>query len=198
MDRLLKQVCLTLSGFWLAGCSGFNNMVPESVSGAFVREGEDTPFCAGLYRHNAWLDGAVAAENRWGVPIYISLAQLNVPLGTESSRYIEPTDADWQAYRIATENWQADKGDIATALDFLGWHGQLAVERNQISLEQADKLYLSAVLGHGGYHRLQYQPNLVIERQAERVRQRAARYRQDLGQCPRIRERAGSFFRWPW
>lgn len=198
MSRYPRRLGLLLVCMLAAGCSAMNDVVPDSVTGAFDREGVGVPFCEALYDHNDWLDGAVAAESRWGIPIYVSLAELNMSLGTEASQYIDPSDADWQSYRIETENWQAQKGDIVAALDFLGWHGQLAVERNQLTLEQAGQLYLSSRLGHGGYHRFQYQPDLLLQRQSEQVQQRAITYREQLSQCPRIRERAGSFFRWPW
>lgn len=201
MDRISR---ITVAGLIvlsvsLSGCGSVTSIVTDVRSERFIdRDAEEVSLCKALHEHHTWLDGAVAAERRWGVPIWVSLAELNMPLGTEASQYIAPLDSDWQTYRIETERWQADKGDVGAALDFLGWHAQLAVERNKLALDQAGQLYLAARLGHGGYHRLQYQPDLLLTRQAEQVQQTALSYREQLKQCAGIRKRADSFLRWPW
>jgi len=183
-------VCLVLSG-----CSGLNAGLPVMNN---HDSGSEAELCRLLKSNSSWLDGAVAAESEWGLPLYISLAELNLTIGTETSRYIEPQDGDWEQYRITTERWDANVADVGTALDYLGWHARLAMERNQLTMEQAGQLYIASRLGHGGYLRNQVAPDLLLARQADQVEQRALQYRAQLRDCPRIRERAGSFFRWPW
>ncbi|UTW02725.1 hypothetical protein KDX31_15430 [Amphritea atlantica] len=184
-------VCL-LSAMVLQGCSDIAQVVPER----FVKP--DNQFCLGLYENNDWLDAAVATESRWGLPLHIALAELNMPVGTEASAYIVPVNSDWEEYRVASENWAGAVSDITTAVDFLGWHAQMASQRNDLNMNQAGKLYIASRIGHGGLHRLEYRPDPQLIRQADAVDQRAQQYRQDLKNCPRIRERADSFFRWPW
>lgn len=190
MKALITAVMASL--VLLTGCSKVETLLPV------IEEQPSSDFCEALKSNNAWLDGAVAAESRWGIPIYVSLAELNLKIGTESSRYIDPIAGDWEQYRISTEAWDASPADVDSALDFIGWHGRLAVERNQLRMEQAGQLYLASRLGHGGFLRYQQQSDLVLSRQSEQVDLRAAEYRDQLKFCPRIRERAGSFFRWPW
>jgi len=190
MKVLIGAVMISL--MMLSGCTKVETLLPV------IEEQPTSDFCEALKSNNAWLDGAVAAESRWGMPIYVSLAELNLKIGTESSRYVAPVEGDWEQYRIATEAWDADPSDVESALDFIGWHGRLAVERNQLRMEQAGQLYLASRLGHGGLLRLQEISDAVLIRQSEQVDQLAAQYRDQLKFCPRIRERAGSFFRWPW
>ncbi|MBN1005304.1 hypothetical protein [Amphritea pacifica] len=181
-----------LSAFVLQGCSQMAQVVPER----FVKP--ENPFCLGLYENNDWLDAAVSTESRWGLPLHIALAELNMPVGTEASEYIAPVSFDWEEYRLASENWSGTVADITTALDFLGWHAQMASRRNDLNMNQAGKLYIASRIGHGGLYRIEYHPDPVLQAQAEAVDRRAEQYRQDLKSCPRIRERADSFFRWPW
>lgn len=190
MSRPIR-LCL-LGALLLQGCTEITQVVPER----FVTP--DNPFCRALYQHNDWLDAAVTTESRWGLPLHIALAELNVPIGTEASEYINPASSDWEEYRLATENWKGGFSEIETALDFLGWHAQMASQRNSLSMEQAGKLYIAARIGHGGLYRMEYNPDLPLVRQAEKVDRRANQYRNDLKYCPRIRERAGSFFRLPF
>ncbi len=184
-------VCL-LSILLLQGCSDIAQVVPER----FVKP--DNLFCRGLYQNNDWLDAAVATENHWGLPLHIALAELNMPVGTQASEYIKPSYTDWEEYRLASENWDASVADITTALDFLGWHAQMASQRNDLTMNQAGELYIASRIGHGGLRRLEYHPDQLLLEQADAVEQRATQYREDLKSCPRIRERADSFFRWPW
>nr|WP_320136823.1 hypothetical protein [uncultured Amphritea sp.] len=184
-------LCL-LSALLLQGCSQISDVVPER----FAKP--DNPFCRGLYQNNDWLDAAVATESRWGLPLHIALAELNMPVGTAASEYIHPPYADWEEYRLASENWSGSVAEIDTALDYLGWHAQMASQRNDLAMNEAGKLYIASRIGHGGLRRLEYHPDPVLIHQAEQVEQRAEQYREDLKSCPRIRERADSFFRWPW
>ncbi len=188
-----RTIPLCVLSVLLQGCSGISKVVPER----FVKP--DNHFCLGLYQNNEWLDAAVLTENRWGLPLHIALAELNMPVGTEAVEYINPVPLDWEEYRLASENWEGSVADIATALDFLGWHAQMASQRNDLNINEAGKLYIASRIGHGGLHRMEYhQPDPVLVRQAGKVEQRAQQYRDDLKSCPRIRERADSFFRWPW
>lgn len=187
----LRQLCL-LGILVLQGCAEITQVVPER----FVTP--NNPFCRALYQHNDWLDAAVTTESRWGLPLHIALAELNVPIGTEASEYIHPVSSDWEEYRLAAENWTGDSSDIETALDFLGWHAQMASQRNELAMDQAGQLYIAARIGHGGLYRIEYNPDPILIRQAEQVDMRAQQYRDDLKYCPRIRERAGSFFRLPF
>ncbi len=154
--------------------------------------------CQALKQHDAWLDAAVATERRWGLPLHVSLAELNLIIGTEASAYIQPRDNDWEQYRLATEHWEAELNQIATALDFLGWHAQLAVQRNQLTLNDAGALYLAYQLGHGGYQRYLGAPDPRLTQDAQQVEQRAVQFQRALQSCSDIRQRAGRFFRWPW
>lgn len=176
----------------LQGCSTAKPVLPDFLITP------DNPFCRALYQHNDWLDAAVDTENRWGVPIHISLAELNMPIGTDAAEYIRPVNGDWEEYRLASENWSGSVSEIETALDFIGWHAETATDRNVLTMDQAGQLYIASRIGHGGYYRLEYYPNLLLERQGEAVDKLARQYRADLKYCPNIRERAGSFFRWPW
>lgn len=185
------QLCL-LAALFLQGCTQITQVVPER----FITP--DNPFCRGLYQHNDWLDAVVTTESRWGLPLHIALAELNMPIGTEASEYINPGSSDWEEYRLATENWDGRYSDIETALDFLGWHAQMASTRNNLTMNQAGKLYIASRIGHGGLHRMDDSLDLLLVRQAEKVEARAQQYRSDLKSCPRIRERAGSFFRLPF
>ena len=180
---------------FLQGCSEVKPVLPELP--AFLVTPEN-PFCRALYQNNDWLDAAVDTENRWGLPLHIALAELNMPVGTEAAEYIRPQPSDWEEYRLATENWSASVDSIETAIDFLGWHAQMATDRNDLTMGQAGQLYIASRIGHGGYYRLEYYPDLLLERQGEQVDILAVQYRNDLKHCPGVRERAGSFFRWPW
>ncbi|MDO6564009.1 hypothetical protein Q4488_11510 [Amphritea sp. 1_MG-2023] len=192
-SKIYRSIPVCLLGALLTqGCSQMAEVVPER----FVKP--DNLFCRGLYQNNDWLDAAAATEQRWGLPLHIALAELNMTVGTEASEYIRPTHADWEEYRLASENWSAAVDDISTALDYLGWHAQMASRRIDLTMNEAGKLYMASRIGHGGLYRMEYRADSLLQRQAEQVDHRAQQYREDLKSCPRIRERADSFFRWPW
>lgn len=185
------RLCL-LGALLLQGCTEITQVIPER----FVTP--DNPFCRALYQHHDWLDAAVITESHWGLPLHIALAELNLSIGTEATEYINPTSSDWEEYRLATENWAGQFSDIETSLDFLGWHAQTARHRNNLTMDQAGQLYIASRIGHGGLYRKEYKSDLLLLRQAEKIDIRALQYREDLKACPRIRERAGSFFRLPF
>jgi hypothetical protein len=154
-------------------------------------------------QHN-WYRAASQAEQRWDVPISVSMAFIYQESGFRSrarparSRilwvipgprpsnafgYAQALNSTWDDYRRATGNTRARRSNFADAVDFVGWYNANTYRRNNIGKHDARNLYLAYHEGNTGYARGSYADKPWLLETAARVQQNADRYQRQIQQC---------------
>ena len=144
------------------------------------------------------------AERRWNVPVHVQMAIIHqesrfdgdirppfryalgvIPVGRQSSAlgYSQALDGTWAEYQQETGNRRAQRTDIEDATDFMGWYMNLTLQRNGIPLDDTRRQYLAYHEGHTGYARGSYNSKPWLLEVAQRVEDRAERYRMQLLSC---------------
>ena len=169
--RRSRAVIFTLMSFILAGCFGSGTKHDES------------DICELLDENDEWLQPLANAQSTYGTPVSLTLALLEQPLSEFDKPHVLPRTADWDEYRVRSENWSASPRNIKDAVDFVGWFSRESTKRNKISWDDVSAHYLSYRLGHGGYHRYDAEKYPELRMKAEKVEQRAIKWQQSLKQC---------------
>ncbi|MGH1462428.1 MAG: hypothetical protein ACRBB6_10350 [Neptuniibacter sp.] len=139
--------------------------------------------CEVLQENEEWVEPIVNAQSRYGTPASLTLALLEMPLSDIEKRHIYPRTADWDEYRVRTENWAASTRSPRYSVDFIGWFTHETLKRNNVRWSDVSAHYLSYRLGHGGYHRFEPDKYPELQQQAERVTLQAQRWHQELKTC---------------
>jgi hypothetical protein len=164
--------------------------------------------CSMFEERRSWFQAAERAEQKWGVPVHVSMAFIYqesayqarirpartkvlwvIPWSRPSSAYgyAQALDGTWDDYRRATGKTMARRSNFNDAMDFIGWYNRNSHLRNGIALNDPYNLYLAYYQGHTGYARGSYQGNTVLLTTARRVEQNALRYQTQYQQCrPRL------------
>ena len=183
--------------FLLAACGGGREFsAPRNLDDA----------CALVRERPAYLSAMRDTERRWSVPVPVQMAIIHaesrfigdarpphryaagvIPIGRQSSAlgYSQALDGTWEEYQRATGNRRAQRQDIRAATDFIGWYARESYERNGILPSDAERLYLAYHEGQAGYARQSYRAKPWLMDVADRVRDRAAMYDQQLRACGR-------------
>ncbi|WP_156826469.1 hypothetical protein [Marinobacterium rhizophilum] len=192
----VKRLARLLPVVWLAGCSSITPTwlggSQDSTTAAAV-ESPAPATCRLLERQGRLRVALQDARGKWGLEPAVAMALLEPPLGGEHKRHVLPYGNAWDEYRIAQSNWSATTDNIDDAVDFLGWGGERNRQMLQLDIAQVDALYLAYRLGPGAYSQGVHR-GIWIEKEAERVAERAARYSNELQQCPELVE--PSRFEW--
>ena len=165
---------------------------------------EQHDLCAVFEQHPAWYDHARAAEQKWGVPAHILMAfvrhesayrhdarppfewLLFIPLGRASSAagYGQIQDPAWEDFLKETGGgFFRSRGDMADALDFIGWYNAKSSRLLGISVWDPKRLYLAYHEGHAGYRRGSYRDKPWLLRYAGEVDWTAREYGAQLRRC---------------
>lgn len=107
--------------------------------------------------------------------------------------YAQATNGTWDRYRKATRSPFADRNNFADAVDFIGWYNSTSNEQLNIAKHDAERLYLAYHEGFGGYAKGSYRRKPEVQRYANLVAQRAARYGAQLATCRKRFERKRRF-----
>ncbi len=154
------------------------------LSGCFGSEvRQQLNICAELDNNDEWIEATVSTQLKYGAPISLSLALLELPLFDLDKKHVRPRAADWDEYRIRSESWDASPHEVADAVDFIGWFTQQSVKRNSISWGDVSAHYLALRLGHGDYHRFDKSKFPELNLQAQQVGLRAQRWQRELTAC---------------
>jgi len=172
MSKLaVSRLCVALMLlFGLTGCFG-SSVKPE------------LSICEQLEENDEWAEPLVRAQEKYGTPLSLTLVLLEPPLSDLDKRHIQPRTADWDEYRIRSENWGAVQTSPLDAVDFIGWFTRESLKRNQTNWNDVSAHYLSYRMGHGAYHRFDAKkyPELVIK--AQDVAYQAKQWRSQLKNC---------------
>ncbi len=178
-----------------------------SLTACIASPPQDTSNVCNMFEdRRSWYKAAERAEQRWGVPIHVSMAfiyqesayqarirpQRNrilwvIPWTRPSSAfgYAQALDTTWSEYRQVTGNRLAMRSNFGDAIDFIGWYNRNSHQRNNISYSDARNLYLAYHEGNTGFARGSYAGNATLLATAERVQSNADRYQAQFAQCER-------------
>lgn len=197
-----RSRALALAVVVLAGCSSTPPERPDDLCAVF----EEKP---------GWYHDARAMEKAWGVPIHVGMAFVHressyvsdarpprgrllwvIPWTRPSSAYgyAQATNEAWQDYRRDTRRRLADRADFDDAMDFIGWYNHRSATSLGIRLDDAYHLYLAYYEGPTGYRRGSWRGKPTVKGYAQKVANRASRYKAQLARCED--DLGGGFFQW--
>jgi hypothetical protein len=160
--------------------------------------------CDMFEERRSWYRAAERTEERWGVPVPVTMAFINQESGfhararpqrtrllgfipwtrpSTARGYAQALNTTWDEYRRETGNMLARRSNFGDAVDFVGWYNQHSYRRNQIQRDDARNLYLAYHEGHTGFNRGSYRDKAWLMPVAERVQQHANRYQQQYAVC---------------
>ncbi len=190
--RTLAVMVVTMT---LATCSGGGRTGPPTAQ---------HDICAIFAQYPEWRDITYDVERRWGAPVPVAMAIIQqessfraearppqryamgvIPVGRASSAYgfAQAIDGTWDWYRQETGRSSADRSDFEDAADFVGWYMAKTASANGIGMHDAYNQYLAYHEGHAGYRRGNHHAKGWLLAVAQRVAERAVRYRGQLGGC---------------
>ena len=164
-----------------------------------------------------WYDDAADSRKEWGSPISVMMAIMHQesrfvakakpprkkilgfipgPRPSSAYGYSQAKKTTWEEYKRSAGRYGADRDDFEDAIDFIGWYNEQSNRRSGIAKNDTYRLYLAYHEGHGGFNRGTYRKKGWLIRVAEKVRDRASRYRSQLLQCEDELKRSGGFFNW--
>ncbi|MCP4588775.1 hypothetical protein [Pseudoalteromonas sp.] len=170
LRRVVKVLPLLALVMGLSGC--FGSEVRQQLN-----------ICEELDNYDEWIEATVSTQLKYGTPISLSLALLELPLSDLDKKHVRPRAADWDEYRIRSERWGASPHEAEDAVDFIGWFTQQSGTRNSISWDDVSAHYLALRLGHGDYQRFDKSKFPELNQQAQQVELRAQRWQRELTAC---------------
>ena len=152
----------------------------------------------------SWYRAAERTQERWGVPVHVTMAIIYQESGfrararPERTRvlwvipwtrpstargYAQALSSTWDDYQQETGNRIASRANFGDAVDFVGWYNHHSVRRSNIALTDARNLYLAYHEGHTGYNRGTYQNKRWLLDAAAAVERNAVRYQTQYESC---------------
>ena len=166
--------------------------------------------CSVFEDRRSWYKSARRTEQRWGVPVAVSMAIIYQESGFQSRvkpartrilwvipeprpssayGYAQALDGTWSDYIRATGNKGARRHNFADAIDFVGWYTARSYRLNGIQRDDARSLYLAYHQGHTGYANGSYRGNQWLLNTAAQVQNNADRFGAQYSRCARELEK---------
>jgi hypothetical protein len=166
--------------------------------------------CSVFEDRRNWFDAANAAEQRWNVPIPVTMAFIQQESGFRSKArpprsrilwfipgprpsnafgYAQALESTWSDYERATGNASAERSDFADAVDFIGWYNSNSYRLNNIARDDAHSLYLAYHEGNTGFARRSHEGKDWLINVANKVQANTNLYERQLAACERDLER---------
>jgi hypothetical protein len=154
----------------------------------------------------AWFLAARDAQERWSVPIPVTMAFIQQESGfsararpprtrilgfipgprpSDAFGYAQALESTWSDYVAATGNRFASRSDFADAVDFVGWYNSNSYRINDIRRDDAYSLYLAYHEGNAGFARRSYANKAWLIDVANKVQANTNLYERQLAQCER-------------
>ena len=151
-----------------------------------------------------WYDDAMDAQEKWGVPVQISMAIIRqesgfratarpprrkllwiIPWTRPSSAYgyAQALDSTWALYKRETNSWFADRDDFGDAVDFVGWYVDKTYKMTGASKWNAYEQYLAYHEGQTGFKRGTWKRKTWLQNVARKVDANAKLYGGQLARC---------------
>jgi hypothetical protein len=162
--------------------------------------------CSMFEDRRSWFHAAQKAEDRWEIPVPVSMAFIYQESGfrarakpprthilwvipwtrpSNAYGYAQALDSTWDEYQKAAGGWGASRADFSDAVDFVAWYNHNSVRANGIAPDDAYNLYLAYHEGNGGFRRRTYQGKGWLLDAARSVQNNADRYEAQLQGCER-------------
>ncbi|ALO46427.1 hypothetical protein [Pseudohongiella spirulinae] len=170
--------------------------------------------CHMFEERRAWYKAAERTEQRWGVPVPVTMAFIYqessfhararpdrtrllgfIPWTRPSTArgYAQALESTWADYQRETGQGWARRTNFSDAVDFIGWYNHHSVRRSGIELSDARNLYLAYHEGHTGFNRRTYADKPWLLDVANSVQSNADRYTAQYASC---REELGKSWFW--
>ena len=160
--------------------------------------------CRIFEEHRDWFKAAKKSEDRWKIPVAVSLAFIEQesafqqkarperrrlfgiipgPRPSDAYGYAQALKGTWKDYKRETGNTISSRADFADAVDFIGWYNARSVKENRIAPNDAYNLYLAYHEGQGGFRRKTYDKKAWLITVARGVQSTASQYDAQLQRC---------------
>lgn len=171
-----------------------------------ARPADTADICGVFEERRAWYRAAVKSQERWGVPLHVSMAFIQQESGFASrakpprSRilgfipgprpssafgFAQAVNGTWEDYKRATGNGWARRASFDDAVDFIGWYNHTSHRNMGIDPGDAYHLYLAYHEGHGGYASGSWNGKPWLLDISRRVQANAERYQAQYARCER-------------
>jgi hypothetical protein len=162
--------------------------------------------CALFEDKDDWFRAARKAEQRWNVPIPVSMAFIQQESGfaarakparrkllgfipgprpSSAFGFAQAQDSTWDDYRKFSGNGIARRSNFADAVDFVAWYNNMSYRINNIARDDAYNLYLAYHEGNAGFSRRTYEGKPAVLSVARKVQANALVYQQQFQECER-------------
>ena len=186
--RVLKVNYLIILFILFSSCSS----IPKNTSNS----------CSIFEEKYLWYKHAKKTEKKWGTPIYLQLAIINmessfnrfakpprqklfkvVPYKRPSSSfgYSQAVKGTWKQYKDETGNKFATRSRFKDSVDFIGWYTNKTEKILKVSKKDAFRQYIAYHEGWGDYKN--YKKNKKVINLAKRVEKQSNIYKQQLSDC---------------
>jgi hypothetical protein len=160
--------------------------------------------CSVFEDRRSWFTAAQRSEERWSVPIPVTMAFIQQESGfrgkarpprtrifgfipgprpSNAFGYAQALDSTWDDYQQATGKWSARRSDFADAADFVGWYNSNSYRINGIRRDDSYSLYLAYHEGNTGFERRTYEGKAWLIDIANKVQANTNLYERQLAQC---------------
>lgn len=175
------------------------------LSGCVATRPENVVNVCEIFREKrSWYKAALRTEERWGVPVPVSMAFIYQESGFQARAkpgrtkllwvlpgpristaygYAQALDGTWQDYVNATGNLGARRSKFEDAIDFIGWYNAMSRRVSKIPTENAAHLYFAYHEGNGGYARESFASKPWLLSTASGVQSNADRFQYQYAGC---------------
>lgn len=161
--------------------------------------------CSIFEQRRNWFEAAKRSEERWGVPIPVTMAFIRHESGfngkarparrkilwlipgprpSDAYGYAQALDSTWRDYERAVGR-SASRSNFADAVDFVGWYNNMSYRMNDIERSDAFNLYLAYHEGNTGFARRTYENKRWLINAANGVQATANLYARQYASCER-------------
>ena len=162
--------------------------------------------CSVFEDNGNWFRAARQAEQRWDVPIPVSMAFIQQESGfaarakparrkflgfipgprpSSAFGFAQAQDSTWDDYRKFSGNGIARRSNFADAVDFVAWYNHNSYRINKIAQDDAYNLYLAYHEGNAGFSRRTYEGKSAVINVARKVQANALVYQLQFEECER-------------
>jgi hypothetical protein len=162
--------------------------------------------CSVFEDRRSWFNAAKDVEERWKVPIPVTMAFVRQESGFRSKArpprtrilwllpgprpsnafgYAQALESTWRDYIQATGNRSAERSDFADAVDFIGWYNNMSYRTNNIAPNDAYSLYLAYHEGNTGFARRSFEGKQWLIDVANTVQANTNLYGRQYNECER-------------
>jgi len=176
-----------------------------TVSGCIATRPENlADVCSIFEERRDWYRAAKRTEDRWGVPVPVSMAFIYQESGfrararperrrifwvipgprpSSAYGYAQAVDATWNDYMTDSGNWDARRDNFADAMDFVGWYNAMSGRVNRIPFQDAASLYFAYHEGNRGFARGDHRSKPWLIQTGSRVQDNAERFTLQYESC---------------